>query len=299
MNAVDTTWRAGTLDARGGPARVLFGRMYEDPAIELAAFGEAERVFCIASAGSTALALCVRHAVVACDINPAQLAYAARRIAGAPIEVGAAERIMGFGRALMPLAGWSARALTEFLALDDPGAQQAFFREHLDTWLFRTGFDALMSAAALRAAYSPALLDVLPRRFGAVLRSRIERGLARHPNRTNPYAHALLVGATSDDAAPPPPRASAIELVHADAAGFLETCPPASFDGFTLSNVLDGASPAYRGRLADAVRRAARPRARVVLRSFAEPKDTTDDLAAEDRAWLWGSIVVRDAARFA
>ena len=33
-------------------------------------------------------------ACVACDINPAQLAYAERRIAGGPVEIGAAERVI-------------------------------------------------------------------------------------------------------------------------------------------------------------------------------------------------------------
>jgi len=38
----------------------------------------AGRVFCIASAGATAFRLADQHEVVACDINPAQLAYAER-----------------------------------------------------------------------------------------------------------------------------------------------------------------------------------------------------------------------------
>lgn len=293
---VDTAWRAGRLDARRGPSRVLFGRMYEDPTIERAAFRPGNRVFCIASAGCTALALCDEHDVVACDINPTQLAYAARRIGGGPPEVGAAERIMSVARALMPLAGWGAPRVDEFLSLDDPAAQAEFFREWLDTWLFRIGLDALMSAAALRAVYSSSLVDALPPRFGAVLRARMERGFARHPNRTNPYAQMLLAGAP-DEEPPPPARASTIELVAGDAASYLESCPPRSFDGFTLSNILDGAEAAYRARLDSAVRRAARPGAVVVLRSFAEPAaDLQANLAARDRSLLWGVVIVRDAA---
>jgi hypothetical protein len=45
------------------------------------------------------------HEVTAVDINPEQLAYAARRIAGAPMIWGSAELLMRFGRALLPLAG--------------------------------------------------------------------------------------------------------------------------------------------------------------------------------------------------
>ena len=101
----------GSRDASvrwSGPQRLLFGHMYEDAEIERAAFQGKGRVFCIASAGATALTLADQHEVVACDINPAQLAYAERRAAGGPPETGDAERAMSFARAFMPLVGWRA-----------------------------------------------------------------------------------------------------------------------------------------------------------------------------------------------
>lgn len=52
-----TPWEAGRFDQKAGPKRLLFGRMYEDPAIERGAFRPGGRIFCIASAGSTARAL--------------------------------------------------------------------------------------------------------------------------------------------------------------------------------------------------------------------------------------------------
>lgn len=294
-----TAWEAGRLDTKRGQPRVLFGRMYEDSEIERAAFAPGGRVFCIASAGCTAMQLALRHdSVVAVDINPAQLAYAGQRIAGVAMARGAAEQIMRFGRALLPLAGWKLATLRAFLALDDPAAQHAFWREHLDTRRFRAGLDTLLSLATLRAAYSPGLLASLPRRFGAVMRGRMERCFRTHPNRTNPYARALLLGELSRD--PPPREARRVRLVHADAASFLERSAAASFHAFTLSNILDGATAAYRERLFRAVAHAAAPGAVVVLRSFGEPAgDIPGNRAADDRSLLWGVVDVRPAADFA
>ena len=84
-----------------------------------------------------------------------------------------------------------------------------------------------------------------------------------------------------------------VNLVCAEVAEYLESCTPASFDAFSLSNILDGTDAQYWERLLRAVRRAAAPEAIVVLRSFAEPKDKGEDFwAARDRALIWGSVRV-------
>jgi hypothetical protein len=293
----DTAWRYGRLDARLGPGRVLFGRMYEDSAIEMEAFPPGGRIFAIASAGCTAMALAPDHEVVAVDVNPAQLEYAERRIAGEPPVPGTVERLMGMGRAFAPLVGWWPGRLRCFLALCGPSQQISYWHDHLDTQRFRTAFDAMLSINALGRVYDSAFLDFLPVRFGAVLRARMERCFARHANATNPYVRALLLGEGSDP--PPSTRPQGITLVHADAADFLERQPAGSFDGFTLSNILDGAAEAYKRRLTAAVRHAARPGSIVVLRSFREPKSTLlTNHAANDRAVLWGIVDVRPTASF-
>jgi S-adenosylmethionine:diacylglycerol 3-amino-3-carboxypropyl transferase len=284
-----TPWQHGRFDAGSGPSKILFGRMYEDPAIELGVFPRGGRIFSIASAGCTAMELAAAgHEVVAVDINPDQLAYAARRLAGAPAERGTAERVMAFGRAFAPVVGWSQRRVRIFLALDDPDEQMLFWQRELNTVRFRVACDTLFSAAALRAVYASPFLAFLPRRLGAVMRARMERGFARHPNRGNPYARALFLGES-----PPPVAvdARAITLAQGDAAEWLQAQPAGSFHGFTLSNVLDGAGEGYRERLLAAVRHAARPGAPVVLRSFAEP-ETASPLAAADRSLLWGIVDV-------
>jgi S-adenosylmethionine:diacylglycerol 3-amino-3-carboxypropyl transferase len=288
-------WSAGRLDGAKGPPRVLFGRMYEDPRIEQAAFAPGGRVVCIASAGCTAMHLSGDHEVVAVDINPAQVDYASRRIAGMPMAPGSAEKLMRLGRALFPLAGWHAARLREFVALDDPAMQAIVWKREFDTRRFRVGLDMLLSPATLRAGYSSRLVASLPARFAEVMRSRMERCFARHPNRTNPFVRALLLGETSDDA--PTPRAAAIRVARADAAEFLEQGPEQGFDGFTLSNILDGADGGYRERLFRAVARAAKPGAVAVLRSFAEPSTASAaNRAIDDRSMLWGVVQVSPAA---
>lgn len=287
-----SVWERGRLDARGGGEQVLFGAMYEDPAIELAAFRPGSRVFCIASAGDTALALAPHHEVTAVDINPVQLAYARHRLAGGEAVAGTAERVMGFGRRLAPIVGWTRRRLEAFLALADPDAQLAAWRAQLETRRFKLAFGALMSVRALRVVYASPLLACLPPRLGRVMRGRLARGFARHANRDNPYARALLLGDLGGSA-PPTRAARDVRLACADAAAFLEAAPAARFDGFTLSNIVDGVDPAYRRRLVAAVRHAAAPGAIAVVRSFAEPAaPRATNRAADDRAMLWGIVDV-------
>ena len=294
-SAAETVWARGRLDARGRRKKVLFGRMHEDVSIEIGAFPPEGRVFCIASAGCTPIALSARHEVVAADINPVQLDYARRRISGARSRRGSAERFMALARTLSPLAGWRPSLVERFLDLGDPAEQAEFWRRHLDTRRFRAALDLLLSRPVLRTVYSARYLEVLPPRFGRVLRARIARCISRHPNRTNRYARDLLLGDASD--APAPSEARKIRLVPGDAAECLEQEPAGSFDGFTLSNILDGAEPGYARRLLVAVKRAASPGAVVVLRSFREPREAlTTNRAGEDRSMLWGVVDVRPAA---
>jgi S-adenosylmethionine:diacylglycerol 3-amino-3-carboxypropyl transferase len=268
--------------------------MHEDWLIEADVLPERGRIFCIASAGCTAFALASRGAsVTAVDANPAQIEYVKSRRDGAEPRLGSVERKLARLRRLGRLAGWSPAALSEFWALADGRAQIDFWRERLDTRRFRAGLALLLNPFSLRLAYSSPLVATVPRGFARVLRRRLERGFATHPNRDNPYARFLLLG----EAEQPAPRPGLdLALACADAAVFLEQCAPASFDGFSLSNLLDGASPAYGQRLHAAVRRAAAPGAVAILRSFDEPASAEeDDWAARDRSLLWGSVRVEQA----
>jgi hypothetical protein len=265
--------------------------MHEDWMIEAEALPERGRIFCIASAGCTAFALASRGAqVTAVDANPAQIEYVRERLNGAEPRAGVVEELLARLRRLGPLVGWSPAALSHFCALEDGRAQLDFWRTRLDTRRFRGGFALLVNPLSLRVAYSSPLVAALPPSFGRVVRSRLERGFALHPNRQNPYARFLLLG---EDEQPDPQPGIDLTLARADAAAYLEQSAPSSFDGFSLSNILDGASPAYGERLLAAVRHAAAPRAVVVTRSFNHPATTQEERwAARDRSLLWGSVRV-------
>lgn len=292
-----TPWRAGSF--RGRTAQLLFGAMYEDPLIELEAFAPASRVFCIASAGCTALALAAAgHEVTAVDINRQQVLYAKARASGAALREGIVERMLSRGRALLPLLGWTERRRREFLWLRNPAEQIQYWRHSLDTLRWRMALDALLSGLALKLFYAGSFITSLPRNFGACMRARLERGWSNHANRCNPYVWRLLLGASESPADQPELRGPEIRFACADAAAYLECCDTASFDAFSLSNIGDGAPPNYVARLHRAIRHAAAADAVVVSRSFREPINGKRNLAARDRSLLWGSVNVKRIGDF-
>jgi SAM-dependent methyltransferase len=295
LEPVRTPWSAGPLRMRR--ERLIFSETYEDAAIELRAFAPRSRVFAIAGAGATARALAAAgHSVTAVDISPAQIDYAKARAAGgvaqtgAAVKTGAAERLLAWGRALAVAAGWRRERVEEFLTLDDCAAQTAYWDRWLDTPAWSAAVEVLLGPRMLGLWYRSAFVRSLPRDFGRLLRERLRRGWATHANRANPYAALLLMGKTP----PEPGRAlEPIRFVCADAAEFLESAAPASFDAFALSNIGDGATQEYMRRLNAAIRRAAAPGAMQVTRSFAEPVGGTEEnSAAQDRSLLWGVVGV-------
>ena len=153
--------------------------------------------------------------------------------------------MMAFGRGFAPLVGWRPSRVREFLDLAVPAEQVAYWRRHLDTRRFRAATDALLSNGrpqhALRAGpfFAP-----FPENFGRVLRARMERCFARHPNRDNPYARRLLLGELSDR--PRPREAKGIRLVQADAATCLESEPPGASTGSHSRTFSTGPADAYR-----------------------------------------------------
>ena len=294
-------WAAGGL-LPGGRPRLLFGWMYEDHGVEVAAFRPGGRVLAIASAGDTAAALArAGHQVTAVDINPAQLAYARARLAGAPAAAGTAERMLAAGRAaagaLIP--AWRPAALERFLRLADPAAQAAWWRHELDRPALRALLAGVLRAARPVAAGLPggpyrALREAIPPRVDLALRRRIAAGLARYPNADNPWAWRLLLGRDRPgEAGPRPGRVPPVEWVHADVLAHLRAVPAGWYGAATLSNVLDGPSPAFATALHAALRHAVRPGGPVLLRTFRDASPLPGR-PAEDRSLLWGAVTLVD-----
>lgn len=295
MSAATTPWSRGRLDARRGRPKLLFGQMYEDWEVEAVVFPPGGHVLTIASAGDTSMALAGRGLeVTAVDINPAQIRYVRDRLAGAPMRVGTADRLFAFCRRMYPLVGISRRRLREFLDLSDPERQIGFWQRYLDTARLRMGLRLLINRLSLQLVYDKTFLQIMPPRFDRVMKARFEACFSRHANRTNPYAWRLFAGEDPPGQPALHPVAGRIDLVEADVASYLEDRAPESFDGFTLSNILDGTDDAYAGRLMAAVRRSARKGARVVLRSFGEPAPGESlEWIRSDRSMLWGVVRVQ------
>jgi hypothetical protein len=293
-----TPWTARGVDNRGHRSGLLFGRMHEDAAVDEAALGDADRVFAVASAGDTALRLATggRH-VTAVDVHPAQVAYVHHRAQGGPPRHGRIDRLLALARVAAAAAGCNRQTLHAFLLLDDPLMQVAAFDRLLHRWRCRALLGVGLSPVALRLGYAAPFASVLPQPFGERLRGRLRAGVATHPNRSNPYAWRLLLGEDPPGHGEPlRPMAGAVTVELAEAAAFLESQAPGSFDGFTLSNILDGPDGAYARRLAIAVRHAGCPAAPVVLRTFRDPHDDDEARwARRDRSLIWGAMVVTSA----
>jgi hypothetical protein len=291
-----TPWRHGRLDGRSSRPTLLFGRTWEDPAVEDALFPPGGRVLCIASAGDTARSLAAGgRSVVAVDINPAQLDEVRRRLAGHPPRSGSADRRIALARAALAPLGWRSDRLAWFCALDDAEAQVGEW-QRLCSPAVRTAVRAGLSRHGLRLAYGADFARLAPPRFGDLVLDRIRAGVATGANRDNPWLALLLTGTWTRPDPEPGTGAGPIELCGGDVADVLADLTARSLDGISLSNVLDGPGPAYAARLLAAARRAARPGAPIIVRTLLPTTDAAARRrAGADRSLLWGGITVHRA----
>ena len=143
-----TAWQSGRFRAaRAGSRKLLFGCMYEDAEIELGAFQPDGRIFCIASAGCTAMRLAVQSlrwwrltsipsSLPTCRSVSAAARHSARQrrthssIVRAPR---ASRRVAPTKGTNIPRSGRSRRS------------KSSYWRRHLDTRRFRAAFSFLFS----------------------------------------------------------------------------------------------------------------------------------------------------------
>jgi S-adenosylmethionine:diacylglycerol 3-amino-3-carboxypropyl transferase len=275
-------------------SKLLFGRMFEDWTLESSLFSPGGKVFCIASAGCTTLELAARgHLVDSVDINPAQARYIKERLSGAPYRDGVVDHHLRKARRFLSWIGLGGKKLETFLLMRDPAEQIHFWKTRLISNVHSRLLDIALSRLVLRFFQYEKSHRSLRAQFSRNIRQRLERSFSIHPNRTNIFAWRLLM----DREAPEQPAKVPITIVPSvrcdEAVHFLETCSPDYYDGFSLSNILAGAGEDYSKRLWNAVHRAARPGAVIVLRSFHEPRNDSESFwASQDRAMLWGRIIV-------
>lgn len=148
---------------------------------------------------------------------------------------------------------------------------------------WRLMFRLALHPTILRVIYARGFLHDLPTAFSFRIRRRIEGALLKLRPADNPFAGVLFRGRYSGSEAGWPlyARRENLPVLRAnlpdlsfqtgDCAAILESVPPASFDFFALSNVLDAASPAFCERLLRAVARAGAPGALVCLRAISSP----------------------------
>lgn len=289
-----TLWRSGDLRNSRSGSKLLFGRMFEDWTIESSLFSPGGKVFCIASAGCTTLELAARgHLVDAVDINPAQVRYLKERLSGYNYSEGAVDRYLRKARGFLSWIGPRKGEWETFLLMRDPLEQIHFWKTHLIPGLPAKLLDIALHRLVLRFFYNEKFLEILPANFGQIIRNRLERCFSIHPNRSNTFAWRLLMGSESPEQRLHVPITIVPNIYCDDALHFLESRPSGCYDGFSLSNILDGADEDYAIKLWNEVRRTARPGVVVVLRSFLEPTTESENfLASQDRAMLWGRILV-------
>ena len=198
------TLGSGSIRHPGGPKESSSAGCMRIRRSKDAASFPARRIFCIASAGCTAMALATRHR-----------GHRRRHQSGAAPYAEAARRRRPEAASVPPSAssasaagasafGWRRRTLASFLALEHPVDQMAFWNRHLNSAAFGWPVETLLSvaSAALR------LCLAFPRSPAASFWSRASRRVSNAVGRHTPTGQIRMLtrcslgDRSSDDARP-------------------------------------------------------------------------------------------------
>ena len=212
-----------------------------------------------------------------------------------PMIRGTAERVMCFGRRLLPLAGWRPSRLRAFLDLERAPEQAAYWRA-----ISTPGASVRPSTPSCRgrcsAPSTPRLSSPVCRHASAASCARAWRAASPCIRTGRTRTRARCCSASS--ATSPRPRRQGGSVSSTPKRPRTSRPQPKGASTASRSRTSSTAPEnAYRARLFAAVKRAAAPGAVVVLRSFGEPPaDLPTNRAPQDRAMLWGIVDVKPVA---
>ena len=174
----------------------------------------------------------------------------------------------------------SRRNIRRLFAAKTLGEQRRVYQKLWNHARWKRVFEILLSRPILKVVYGDQFVDAVPPGFARQIKWRMDEAFMHHSIGQNPYLWQTFQGVY-------PPHQNGLplylqaenfpvmqnelpkmQLAVADAALYLEAQAPHSIGFFALSNILEITSPDYSARLMRAVFRAAKPDAKVCLRSI-------------------------------
>ncbi|MEB3328082.1 MAG: DUF3419 family protein [Candidatus Sericytochromatia bacterium] len=190
--------------------------------------------------------------------------------------------LMAFGKLVRAWLG--ARRVDHLFAFTDLAAQRAFYHDVWDDWRWRAMLQVFFHRRVIARAKDPSHFRYVDgSAFGSRIHARASLLFTEGLLRDNPYCALVLLGRYLDEKALPAymaaetwgvlrGRLGRVELVDSSLTEVLETAVPGTFDAYNLSNLYDWLSDEARVTSLQAVRRAARPGARLCYWSTLAPR---------------------------
>lgn len=171
--------------------------------------------------------------------------------------------------------------LKKLFEMDDLFEQQDFVKEEWDSPIWKNSVQTIINSVFLKAwIRDPGVCHNkdAPVRLGNYIYDRMNATLHRHLAKESVLISLILRGSVAPEAFSPyltkegteviKSRLDRISMVNENVINYLETCPEASFDCFSLSDVASYISKEDFVRMMKGIHRAAKPGARFSVRQF-------------------------------